>query len=162
MRQGKSGVVKAKWMSVTAQVLTMSDRIIPRSPIAQKKGAVRQRVETALMAETSATRLRWRRPLRMEISPAVMVSANTMGDNSAMSHARLGSSSKNNIDNNGAVANVSRTAKMVTVIDGLGEKLKRKVSEWQYGSQEAEELIHPYGHYSMAPCVGATDDYIKG
>ena len=57
---------------------------------------------------------------------------------------------------------ISRTAKMVTVIDGLGEKLKRKVSEWQYGSQEAEELIHPYGHYSMAPCVGATDDYIKG
>ena len=51
---------------------------------------------------------------------------------------------------------------MVTVIDGLGEKLKRKVSEWQYGSQEAEEMIHPYGHYSMAPCVGATDDYIKG
>ena len=27
---------------------------------------------------------------------------------------------------------ISRTAKMVTVIDGLGEKLKRKVSEWQY------------------------------
>ena len=42
---------------------------------------------------------------------------------------------------------ISRTAKMVTVIDG---------------SQEAEELIHPYGHYSMAPCVEATDDYIKG
>jgi hypothetical protein len=57
---------------------------------------------------------------------------------------------------------ISRTVKMVTLIDGLGKKLKRKVSEWKYGSQEAEELIHPYGHYSMAPCVGATDDYIKG
>ena len=56
---------------------------------------------------------------------------------------------------------ISRTAKMVTVIDATGERFKRKVREWQYGNKDAEEIIAPYGHYSMAPVIGATDDYIK-
>ncbi len=50
---------------------------------------------------------------------------------------------------------------MVTVIDATGERFKRKVREWQYGNKDAEEIIAPYGHYSMAPVIGATDDYIK-
>ena len=55
---------------------------------------------------------------------------------------------------------MKRTEKSVTFTDAIGKQYRRKVCESHFG--EREEIMYPYGHYSMAPCVGATDDYIKG
>lgn len=53
-----------------------------------------------------------------------------------------------------------RTAKTVTFTDKIGKQYRRKIYDSSFG--EKEEIIFPYGSYSMSPCVGATDDYIKG
>lgn len=52
-----------------------------------------------------------------------------------------------------------RTAKTVTFTDGL-KTYRRKIdiSTWY---SEPEEMIHPYGVYSMAPVIKASDDHVR-
>lgn len=54
---------------------------------------------------------------------------------------------------------MKRTAKTVTFTDGL-QTYRRKIDTDTWCG-ETEEIIHPYGFYSMAPIIRASGDHVR-